>query len=420
MAGRSSVRIGREARFPSAAGTARGSYFRPMSALPRPLYAFAMVALRSLWAEPRPPQPRARARQDWLLVVALVGWSLVETVLRDDLAWPPAALAVAVVVALTLLWRRTHPLASVVVAFGALTAFDLARQAAGVESWGLNSIAGALVLPYSLFRWGAGREAAKGLLLILVWLVVTYVADPVGAAKTAYGFGFFLFSAALGAAIRFHTTVRAREIEEAKLRQRNELARELHDAVGHHVSGIAVQAQAGRTLAATDPARALAVLETIEQTASRALEEMRVMVGVLRDGAEPEYAPHPGVADIRRLSRSVEGEPRVDVRLPEDLDGLSPSVAAALYRVAQESVTNALRHSRDASRITVEVADQGDEVRLTVHDDGDVGATARTSPGYGLAGMTERVTLLGGTLRAGPERGLGWTVDAVLPKGGAP
>ena len=361
-----------------------------------------------------------RAPWDWLLVAGLVSWSLVEAVFRDDLAWPPAALTIGVVVALALLWRRTHPLASVAVAFGALLAFDLARQAAGVDQWGLNSVVGALLLPYALFRWGAGREAAKGLLLILVWLVVTYVVDPVGAYGTVAGFGMFLFSAALGAAIRFHTTVRAREIEEAKLRQRNELARELHDAVGHHVSGIAVQAQAGRTLAATDPARALAVLETIEQTASRALEEMRVMVGVLRDGAEAEYASHPDLADIGRLSRSVEGGPRVDVRLPEDLDGLSPSVAAALYRVAQESVTNALRHSRDASRITVEVADQGDEVRLTVHDDGDVGATARTSPGYGLAGMTERVTLLGGTLRAGPERGLGWTVDAVLPKGGAP
>src|SRR2546423_1143179 len=116
-------------------------------------------------------------------------------------------------VTMALLWRRTPPLASVAVAFGALIAFDLARQAAGVDQWGLNSVVGALLLPYALFRWGAGREAAKGLLLILVWLVVTYVVDPVGAYGTVAGFGFFLFSAALGAAIRFHTTDRARAIE---------------------------------------------------------------------------------------------------------------------------------------------------------------------------------------------------------------
>lgn len=360
-----------------------------------------------------------RAPWDWLLVAGLVSWSLVEAVLRDDLAWPPAALAVAVVVALALLWRRTHPLASVAAAFGALMAFDLARLAAGVDQWGLNSVVGALLLPYALFRWGAGREAAKGLLLILVWLVVTNVVDPVGAYGTVAGFGMFLFSAALGAAIRFHTTDRARAIEEVKLRQRNELARELHDAVGHHVSGIAVQAQAGRALAAADPTRALAVLETIERTASRALEEMRAMVGVLREGAEAEYVPQPGVADIERLARIVDGGARVEVRLPAGLDGISPSVAAALYRIAQEAVTNALRHARQASRISVEVADEGDVVRLTVRDDGEAAATGRRPPGYGLAGMTERAALLGGTLRAGPDPGPGWTVRAVLPKGGA-
>jgi len=80
-------------------------------------------------------------------------------------------------------------------------------------------------------------------------------------------------------------------IEQAKLRQRNQLARELHDTVGHHVSAIAIQAQAGRALAESHPDRALATLETIEEAASRTLEEMRAMVGVLRDGAEPDLAP---------------------------------------------------------------------------------------------------------------------------------
>jgi signal transduction histidine kinase len=109
----------------------------------------------------------------------------------------------------------------------------------------------------------------------------------------------------------------------------------------------------------------------------------------------------------------------VDVRLSGDFDRLSPSVGVALYRIAQESVTNGLRHARNATRITVEVADAGEDVRLTVRDDGDAGATARATPGYGLTGMSERATLLGGTLRAGPAPDRGWAVDAVLPKGGA-
>jgi signal transduction histidine kinase len=94
-------------------------------------------------------------------------------------------------------------------------------------------------------------------------------------------------------------------------------------------------------------------------------------------------------------------------------------VGVALYRIAQESVTNAVRHARRATRITVDVVDEGEQVRLTVRDDGDAAATAQTSSGYGLVGMVERATLLGGTLQAGPSPGRGWTVDAVLPTGGA-
>ena len=144
-----------------------------------------------------------------------------------------------------------------------------------------------------------------------------------------------------------------RDIEQAKLRQRNELARELHDTVGHHVSAIAIQAQAGRALAASDPDRALATLETIEEAAARTLEEMRAMVGVLRDGTEPDFAPQPGVAAIEQLARSDGGWPRVDVQLPGDPVDVNASVGAALYRIAQEAVTNAVRHARNATQVVV-------------------------------------------------------------------
>lgn len=381
--------------------------------------------LRALWAEPRPPHPPARVWRDRALVAVLVSWSVVETVLRQDLSWwRPVVLTVSLVIALALWWRRTRPLVAVAVAFGTLIAFDVARVVA-IEATGLNSIVAVLVLPYSLFRWGSGREAAIGLGMILVWLPVTLAAVPATPAEVVAGYGFFLFSAALGTSIRYHAGARVRDIERAELRQRNQLARELHDTVGHHVSAIAIQAQAGRTLAASHPDRALATLETIEEAASRTLEEMRAMVRVLRDGAGPDgagpdFAPQPGVADIERLARSVGGGPRVDVQLSGGLDDLTPSVGIALHRIAQEAVTNAVRHARHATRVAVHVADEGEQVRLTVRDDGDAGTAGHPVQGYGLVGMAERASLLGGTLRAGPDPDGGWTVDAVLPRSVAP
>ena len=107
------------------------------------------------------------------------------------------------------------------------------------------------------------------------------------------------------------------------------------------------------------------------------------------------------------------------MELSGDLDRVTPSVGAAMYRLAQESITNSLRHARHATRIDVGVAGEGDFVRLTVRDDGDATSAGRSSPGYGLVGMTERATLLGGSLEAGPAPGRGWTVSAVLPRVGS-
>jgi signal transduction histidine kinase len=376
----------------------------------------AANALRALWAEPRPPHPLGRAWYDWGLVAVLISWSVIETVLRQDLTWRPVMLAAGVVVAFTLLWRRSHPLAAVTVAFGTLAGIDLARIFEADETSLPSSISAAVLLPYSLFRWGAGRQALIGLVPILAWLAVTHVADPVSAWEVAAAYAFFLCSAALGMSIRYYANVRTREIEQAKLRERIQIARELHDTVGHHVSAIAIQAQAGQSLAASDPDRALATLKTIEEAASRALEEMRSVVGVLREGAGPVLAPQPTVTDIKELVRNGGEWPRVDVQLPGNLNDLSPSVGVALYRIAREGVTNAVRHARHATRVVVRVVDEGEQVRLTVRDDGD-GSIGGTPPGYGLVGMAERVSMLGGTLEAGPDPGGGWTIDAVLPKG---
>ena len=254
--------------------------------------------------------------------------------------------------------------------------------------------------------------------MVAAWSA-SVITDFTGVGDAVGGMIFLLFPGALGASLRYQGSARMRALEEVKLREREQLARELHDTVAHHVSAIAVQAQAGRTVAATNPDAAVDALEVIEEEASRTLSEMRSMVGALRQSTEPDLAPQPGVGDIARL-RGAGGSIPIHVELSGDLDSLRPSIDTAVYRLAQESITNAVRHSRNATRISVSVSGDPDWVRLIVRDDGDSSsAVAEASPGYGLIGMSERALLLGGTLQAGPSRDRGWTVDAALPRNGS-
>jgi signal transduction histidine kinase len=109
----------------------------------------------------------------------------------------------------------------------------------------------------------------------------------------------------------------------------------------------------------------------------------------------------------------------VDVEILGDLADVPPSVAAGIYRLAQESVTNARRHARHATRIEVRVAADDTAVHLRVSDDGDTSLIRpAASSGYGLVGMVERASMLGGTCKAGPDPDCGWTVTAVLPRAG--
>jgi len=195
----------------------------------------------------------------------------------------------------------------------------------------------------------------------------------------------------------------------------------LHDTVAHHVSAIAIQAQAGQLLAKSrDLGGAREALEVIEEEASRTLAEMRSMVGSLRrsNGSAQVFAQR-GVADIDRLATAQGAQGiRIEVEHGGDLNDLRPSVQAALYRVAQESITNATRHARHATRIHVLVAADMENVRLSVTDNGERGASKARAEGYGLVGMAERVTLLGGNLVAGPGPDHGWTVRATIPRQG--
>jgi signal transduction histidine kinase len=376
-------------------------------------------AVRSLWAEPRVPAPPPWTWSDRVLVLVLSTGALLEVLLRDDLVWRTSAVAIGVGLLFLAPWRRTRPLLVVAVAFGLIGTYDTVAVLADVdpELTALWIQAWILLLPYALLRWGSGRQIVIGVAILLAFLAI--IPARIGWGELALALAFFGFSAALGTTARYRATSRVRELDQVRLREREQLARELHDTVAHHVSAIAIQAQAGRAVAATSPDRAVDALAVIETAASRTLREMRAMVGMLRDGEDAELAPQPGIAEIARLARDTGEWPRVEVELLGDLDEMSPTVATATFRLAQESVTNAMRHARNATRIDVHVRGDGEVLRLSVVDDGDAVASDRVSWGYGIVGMTERATLLGGTLSAGPGPERGWSVEAVLPRAGA-
>jgi signal transduction histidine kinase len=374
--------------------------------------------LASWWREPRAPDPPARVWRDWALVGVLVAVALLEGALSPQVTWRPLATAVTVAVVPVLLWRRTHPLGAVVVAFGGLLVLTAAGLVAGAEApVGLYTAAFVLLLPYSLFRWGSGRDTVLGLLVMLATAVLAIAADWTGLVDAVLGVLVLLFPAVVGATVRYQRTARARELEQMKASEREQLARELHDTVAHHVSAIAVRAQAGRVVAQEHPQAALEALGVIEEEASRTLAELRTIVGVLREGDHASLAPQRGVADIAALDR-VDDPRRVRVTLSGDLDDLPPTVGAALYRIAQESITNALQHSRGATGVDVQVAGEQGSVRLSVYDDGSPVPGARSREGYGLIGMAERAALLGGSLHAGPHPEGGWRVESVIPRDG--
>jgi signal transduction histidine kinase len=379
--------------------------------------------LRALWAEPRVPDPPVRVWWDWALLAAGVIAATLEAVLRDDVVWRPVALLFAVGVCFTTLWRRTHPLTMIVLAFGSAIAVTLASLVTDQpEPVGLNTGVIILVLVYALPRWGSGRDIVLGAAVIATTFTLATFEDGVPVGDLIGGGVVLTLPMVLGVAVRLWSTSRRRELERMRSTEREQLARELHDTVAHHVSAMVVLAQAGRVIGGNDPAAAMPSLAEIEEEGARTLEAMRAMVGALRDagtgtGTGAELAPLGGVADLEDLARTSPGGPRVDLHRDGPLDDLPPAVDAAVYRIVQESLTNARRHAVDATEVCVRVTAEPDRVRVTVRDDGAPARRVQARDGYGLAGLHERASLLGGVLTAGPAPARGWLVDAELPLG---
>ncbi len=370
--------------------------------------------MRGLWAEPALLPPAGTGRRDRWLVALLLPASVAEGLVRADVVWPVWHIALACVVVLTLLWRGRHPLAMLIVGFGTQTVAGVVPALAGAPYSVLTTTACVLLLPYSLARWGSGRAVVLGLVLLLAAHLGREPLYGESGASIGLGVGFLLLPAALGAAVRFWVRARWREGEQIRMLERERLARDLHDTVAHHVSGIIIQARAGRMIAPGDPARAAEMFGAVEEAASRSLAEMRALVSVLRteqDGAERE--PAPGIADLEGLATGV-GTP-VDVSISSGLADIGGPPSGVVFRVAQEAVTNARRHALEPSRIRVDVRRDGEAVLVRVDDDGRTPRRGLRGQGYGLVGMRERVGLLGGTFEAGPSPGGGWTVHAVIP-----
>lgn len=354
----------------------------------------------------------ARLWWDWALVAVLLPVAVLEVVLRPDLSARAGSLVLAAGLLPLLLLRRSRPLLVVAVAFGAAAVASLVF---GGEPE-LTVMVFMVLFPFSLFRWGSGREAVVGLAIMLGKVGLSAVLGFVSLGETVGGSAVLGAACALGAAVRYRGRARARELDQVKLLERERLARDLHDTVAHHVSAMAIRAQAGLATVASRPEAAVEALSLIESEASRALAEMRTMVRALRHNEPADLAPSPTVTDIERLASPGGPGPEVDVRIDGAVDDLPRSVGTAIYRLTQESVTNARRHARHATRIEVRVTVGDSSVRLRVSDDGDTGTLRGTAAlGHGLIGMTERAGLLGGSCEAGPNAGRGWTVTAVLP-----
>ncbi len=390
-------------------------------------------ALYSAWNEPAVADPPARVWRDWALLAVLIPAALVEVIVRPDIGWRPFSLVVTLAMLPLLLWRRTKPLASTAPILITSIALSVASFLFTDNPIGLFTNAFILVMIYAVFRWAPGRHCGIVIALMVGVLIASAIADYTGIGDAIGGALVFFLPAEIGALVRNRSTALHQQMEETKLREREQLARELHDTVAHHVSAIAIRAQAGRAMAPADPQAAIDALEVIEEEASRTLGEMRTMVGALRNGAAAELTPQPGVGDIQRLAAESETGLPIRVELTGEFDSLRPSIDTALYRIAQESITNAMRHARRASEVSVSVIGDAESVRLTVRDDGQEGPAipgrgaepnreqggAATTGRFGLVGMAERAKLLGGAFQAGPGPDGGWMVDVVFPRNGA-
>ncbi|TQF66040.1 sensor histidine kinase [Rhodococcus spelaei] len=212
---------------------------------------------------------------------------------------------------------------------------------------------------------------------------------------------------------------RAQEAELAAVNERTRIAREMHDIVAHSLTVVIAQADGGRYSAKADPEAAIAALTTISDTGRQALTDMRALLSVLREDRPRDYASTPGVSDMDALIEEIRaGGLAVEHTSVGERRALSTGAELTAYRIAQESLTNVLKHAGRAARVQVREHWTDSALELTIEDDGGGAYGALVEPsagGQGVIGMRERVELYGGRFSAAPAVGGGFRVHAELP-----
>jgi signal transduction histidine kinase len=334
-------------------------------------------------------------------------------------------LVTGTVVGVLALLRRRHRFGMALGGLGLAAAALIAARLAGLPEEPAPATAIALaVLVVSAVRTLPTRQAAVvaggGLVVVAgSWLAAAPFATEamvIPMVNTAT----WLIAVAAGLGGRLLVARREAAVERVRRDERLAVARDLHDVVAHHITGIVVQAQAAQIVARRSSAETGPLGESlagIEAAGSDALASLRRVVGLLRDDGDASPAA-PGPESLGTLVGRFEArEHEVHLRLPDDGPAWPTEVTAAVYRVVQESLTNITRHAPQARTVTVDVRRAPDGLTVEVSDDAPHAGvrTLDTGSGYGLIGMRERVVSLGGTLRAGPRPGAGWSVSATLP-----
>jgi signal transduction histidine kinase len=352
-----------------------------------------------------------------------------------DRGYAPAQVAIAVAVAMVWIPRHQHgsrllPFAAISAA-GLSLAFTLLLAARGTYGgiWGLAEAAAFLGVAAVVARHAPPPWAVAACAAIL--LAAGLMPLRVGQSSIYVTFGLIQalgIAGAIGAGVTLRTMEgnRRRALDSVRVEQRAEFARDLHDFIAHHVTGIVVQAQGARFIAEQDPKRVLLALEQIEHAGAETMASMRRMVGVLRDpDSKPDapLAPVAGVGDLPALVEQFAAAGGLPARLDsgdDDGTGLPVEVSTSAYRVVMEALTNARQHARQATMVDVWLRRTGSQLLVRVANDGPPPRPAgpRDRPGYGLAGLTERVRAVGGQISAGPGVDGGWVVDVALPLNG--
>ncbi|WP_433177542.1 histidine kinase [Actinoallomurus sp. CA-150999] len=329
-------------------------------------------------------------------------------------ALDPFGLALLFAQCLPLVARRRRPawcLALIFVAFGL---HELLGYPATFASEGLI---------IALYSAGAHQERARRTLAVAGTIAYAALAVALRAqGSSEMPVAFFTFYLFLAGCCAVGVWMRARARQEAGRRrraadsaiaaERARIARELHDVVTHHVTTMVAQADAAQFVIADEPGRATSGLATIGDTGRRTLAELRYFLGVLDSVPDAERAPSVArLSDLVESTRSA-GQP-VELTEEGERQPMTSGAELAVYRVVQEALTNALKHA--AGYPTVVRVRYGADVDIEVSTDGPVVTASRD--GRGLTGLRERVSVVGGELRAGGRPDGGFTVHARIPVG---